>query len=394
MNIVYCIDNRYVQITKKSIASILKFNPQANIIIVSENGIPELKEYTNYQFDLSKYTFKQRTVNDRITKASYLRLFLPEILTFDKCLYIDGDTICQKPLKSLYDMDCEYINACESHSYGKKQAIELGVGRYALTGLMLMNLKALREDNFTQKCLSYQDYNVALWCHDETLINGAHNKKIKFIDKKYNYCHNREYDNPIPENEAYILHYVGGHKNVSEIPNIENEYINIPEIKEFIKDKRVAVVGNASSIFDKQNGALIDSYDIIIRFNYGFIKNIESQGTKTDIHIVAVNLKPEEYELFKSKFTLNRSRICHNPCKTVLWADRKRLMNNGKQASSGFIAIDICLSGVAKEIALFGFDFGKTQSFPNSPTYVPLHDFAKEEEYVKILEESELIKIY
>lgn len=394
MNIVYCIDNRYVELTKKSIFSILKFNPMANIIIVSENIIPDLQKYTNYQFNLMQYNFKQRTQNDRITKAGYLRLFLPEILPFDRCLYLDGDTICQRPLKSLYDMDCEYINACESHSYGKQQAKELNIEKYALSGMMLMNLKALREDNFTLKCLKYQNDSLSLWCHDETLINGAYNSKIKFIDKKYNYCHNREYDNPIPENEAYILHYVGGRKNINEIPYVVNEYSNIPEIKEFIKNKRVALVGNALSIFDKKNGKLIDSYDVIIRFNYGFVKSIESQGIKTDIHILAVNLKSEEYNLLNAKFRLNRSRICHNPCKTILWADRKRLINNCKQPSSGFIAIDLCLSSGAKEISLFGFDFNKTMTFYNDPNYKTMHDFVKEEEYVKILEESGLIKIY
>lgn len=393
MNIVYCIDERYIELTKKSIASILKFNPKANIIIVSENPISEFKEYTNYQFNLSKYSFKQRTQNDRITKASYLRIFLPEILPFAKCLYLDGDIICQKPLKSLYDMDCEYINACESHNYGKTQAKELNVNRYALTGMMLMNLENLIKDNFTQKCLEYQNYGVSLWCHDETLINGAYNSKIKFIDKKFNYCHNREYDNPILENEAYILHYVGGHKKINEIPNIKDEYINIPEVKEFIKDKRVAIVGNALSIFDKKNGNLIDYYDIVVRFNYGFIKNAESQGTKTDIHIVAVNLKSEECELLKCQFRLNRSRICHNPCKTILWADRKRLIQNNLQPSSGFMAIDLCLSSKAKEIGLFGFDFGKTQSFPNPPDYKTLHDFESESRYVKVLENAGLLDI-
>ena len=394
MNIVYCIDERYIEITKKSIDSILKFNPKANIIIVSEIELPDFKQYTNFRFDLSKYTFKQRTANDRITKASYLRLFLPEILPFEKCLYLDGDIICQKPLKTLYEMGCEYISACESHTYGKKQAKELGIDRYALTGMMLMNLKTLREDNFTQKCLSYQNYNVSLWCHDETLINGAHNKKIKFIDQKYNYCHNREYENPISENEAYILHYVGGHKNFNEIPNIENEYINIPEIKEFIKNKRVAIVGNASSIFDKQNGALIDSYDVVIRFNKGFIKNPESQGTKVDVHMLAVTLKDNEYNLLRPKFRLNRSRFYNNPCKTIMWVDRKRLCQGELQPSTGYMAIDLCLSSKAKEIALFGFDFNKTGSFQNAEGYVSLHDFKSEERNILEFENAGLLEIY
>jgi len=394
MNIVYCIDKNYVEMTKKSISSVLKFNPQANIIIVSEKPLNDFSKFQNILIDLSQYCFRQRNEKDRISKISFARLFLPEILSYDKCLYLDGDTICQKPLKELYEMDCEYIAACESHSFGSKQANELGIAKYALTGMMLMNLKSLREDKFTKKCLTKQDYNVSLWCHEETLINGAYNHKIKFIDKKYNYCHNREYENPILEKDAYILHYVGGRKNFEEIPNANNEFLNIPEIKEFIKGKKVALVGNAQSIFEKNNGKIIDNYDVIIRFNYGFTKRPESQGTRTDILILAVNLTQAEQNLFKPKFMLNRSKICHNACKTIQWADRKRLINNCKQASSGFIGIDLCLSSGASEIALFGFDFNKTMTFYNDPNYKTMHDFTKEEEYAILYEKAGLIKIY
>lgn len=388
MNIVYCLDINYAEMTKKSIDSILKFNPKANIVIVSENEIPDLKQYTNFRFDLSKYSFKQRSANDRITRASYLRLFLSEILPYDKCLYLDGDILCQKPLKSLYEMDCEYINAIESHTYSKKQAKELGIERYVNAGVLLMNLKALKEDNFREKCFEKQDFNVSLWCHEETLINGNYNSKIKIIDKKYNYCHNRIYEKSINENNAYLLHYIGANKEIRDY-----EYSNIPEVKEFIKDKRVAIVGNASSIFDKQNGALIDSFDVVIRFNKGFITKPESQGTKVDIHMLAVTLKDNEYNLLRPKFRLNRSRFYNNPCKTIMWVDRKRLCQGELQPSTGYMAIDLCLSSKAKEIALFGFDFNKTGSFPNAAVYVSLHDFKSEERNILEFENAGLLEI-
>lgn len=57
--------------------------------------------------------------------------------------------------------------------------------------------------------------------------------------------------------------------------------------EELVKNKRVAVVGNAQSLFSKSYGKLIDQHDIIIRFNKPatlYSENcIFSHGTKMDV---------------------------------------------------------------------------------------------------------------
>ena len=40
--------------------------------------------------------------------------------------------------------------------------------------------------------------------------------QLTFIDKKFNYCLNRVYNDPISMNEVVLLHYVGG-KNKKEM---------------------------------------------------------------------------------------------------------------------------------------------------------------------------------
>ena len=104
---------------------------------------------------------------------------MPE-LPYDKVLYIDCDVVCQRPLKSLWEQDCPFICATESHSFGKTQATELRLKRYALTGMMLMNLKALREAEFTRKCFEKLSAVNPRW-HDETVINMLFNDKIKWL---------------------------------------------------------------------------------------------------------------------------------------------------------------------------------------------------------------------
>ena len=143
MIVVYCCDENYIEYTALSIKSVRKFNPNAQIIVVSEMPL-------NFWMDgVEKVTiqmpkqFRTRGEVDRITNAAYLKCFLTE-LPYDKILYLDGDTICQGPLNELWEMPCEYINICESHNHGKLQAKDLGHEKYGLTGMMVMNLKNLR----------------------------------------------------------------------------------------------------------------------------------------------------------------------------------------------------------------------------------------------------------
>ena len=59
--------------------------------------------------------------------------------------------------------------------------------------------------------------------------------------------------------------------------------------------KSIAIVGNASSLLDHSFGQEIDSYDVIIRLNKGFIRNPESQGTRTDILGLSCKLTKKEF---------------------------------------------------------------------------------------------------
>ena len=216
MDIVYVCDNNYLPYLKSSVYSVQKYNKNVNFIIISNEEL-KLKfkydiNFKNITFnpDSSLFKFKQ---NDRMREATYYKLFIPELLKdYDKILFLDCDVLCQKSLNSLWEMNCEYIGVAESHSYGEKQARELGLKKYASAGVLLMNLKKLREINFTTGCLDLLSELPNVPQHDETLINLFLKDKLTFIDQKYNYSHNRIYRNPIPERDAYILHFIGPSK--------------------------------------------------------------------------------------------------------------------------------------------------------------------------------------
>ena len=394
MKIVLCLDDNYIKYAKVSIVSYKKQNPKAKIIVASESGISGIGEDESVSIKLPK-TFRNRGSKDRISNTAYMRLFLTQ-LPYDKVIYVDAGTICQKPLKEMWEMPCEYINLCESHNYGQMQALSLNVPKYGLSGMMVMNLENLRKIHFTEKCLKIEEtYPTPTtgWAHDETCINVAMKGKLKFIDKKYNYCHNRTYQHPIDEKDAYILHYVG--KDKSEMIG-ETCYGEIKPAAHYIKGKEVAIVGNAKSIFDKRNGKEIDEHETIIRFNRGYIYQPQCQGSTTTILFLACNLNQLEITGYKANLRINRSNHYYNPTGlTISNGDRAILAKKlGAQPSTGFLAIDVCLKFGAKKIDLYGFDFEATPTFYNPQNYVTQHNYSKEKEIIKQYEKEGRLTIH
>lgn len=391
MKIVYVADENYKDYLKASIQSYKKYNPKAEIIVVSEQPIDV--GVKNFLIPMYR-TFRNRGIGDRISNTAYLKLFLTQ-LPYDKIIYVDCDTICQAPLKELWDMDCEYINLTESHSYGKKQAEAIGAEKYGLTGMMVMNLKNLKQIDVTNKCLEVEKSGFVPstgWQHDETCINVGMKGLLRFIDKKWNYCHNRMYDNPINEANAKILHYVGKDKQQMLVLQ---RYSELKEILDYIKDKRVAIVGNAKSLFDQKNGRKIDNHDIVIRFNKGFITNPESQGKETSILFLGCEINKFEIDKYGAEYVINRSSYYRNAVRFIVSNTDRELLKEkiGKQPSTGLMAIDFCLTAGAKSIDLYGFDFEKTPTFYNEPDYQTQHDYKTEESIVKDYENCGLLKI-
>lgn len=395
MIITYVLDKAYIDLARISIASYKAQNPEAQIVVVSEKPITEnMGQDENFVCPLPR-TFRNRGQGDRISNAAYLKCYLPLILPYDKIIYVDADTICQRPLKNLWEMKCKYINLCETYDIGKIQARAIGAQKYGLTGMMVMNLRKLRKINFTAECMFVEKEcptPTTGWQHDETCINIAMRNKLHFIDKKWNYCHNRRYENPINEVNAYILHFVGSDK-VEMTKGIR--YKTMRSIGKYIYKKRIAIVGNAESLFDSTYGHEIDNHDFIIRFNRGFITKPISQGSRTDLVILALTLTPEEIKSYNSRFVANRSRFYQNETEyQIPDIDRGRLTSFLEaQPSSGFIAIDMCLYYEAAQIDLYGFDWEATRTFYNPDDYVTQHKYDREKQVVQEYEKLGLLKI-
>lgn len=213
LEIVYCCDAKYLEQFNMSARSVLKHNPNAHITVVSSTPLDV--NCDNVVVDTSKYNFRH-VENDRLSSATYLKLFLPECLPYDKVIFIDCDTICRGPLEDLNNIKVPYIGLCHSFNAGIKQAEQIGIPMYGLTSLMVMNLKKLREEKLTERamnCMNTYEFPDTRWHHEETILNCCFYNMLKFLDTKWCFTYNRsysKYNERMTTGHAIILHFMGG----------------------------------------------------------------------------------------------------------------------------------------------------------------------------------------
>lgn len=134
---------------------------------------------------------------DYFTLTIYFRLFIPAMFPqYDKGIYIDSDVILTEDIGKLFDIDLEdnYIAACPDFSimdipplvYYTENAVGMEKGKYINSGVLLMNLKKLRENDFEGHFLKLlNEYHFDSVAPDQDYINAICNGKIKYLDQTW-----------------------------------------------------------------------------------------------------------------------------------------------------------------------------------------------------------------
>jgi len=169
-------------------------------------------------------------------------------------------------------------------------------------------------------------------------------------------------------------------------------------LKEFCNNKNAILVGNSEKILEKDNGKLIDSYDVVIRMNYGHPTDREKQlGTRTDIWSSSNTEKRhlESYEFFKNVpyilFPNIRIYDKYKPIgKNIFYNDEGNYRNfigdfKSPRPSTGAITIDYLLNtvGTLKSLTIIGFDFFNSPTFYNRKNFRVIHKTDVEQKYIE-----------
>ena len=249
IHIGFSLDNRFIYPLLACLTSLLenrasttfyRIHIQTSKNIKQENlgKIDKLiKRYGKQASKVSYYNmgddFKGAITGSHISLASYYRIALPSLLpNVDKIIYCDADVINFKDLSEMYNLkfrDKIYFMSTLDNVGLLNELKQLGVytQKYMNAGILLMNLKAIREDGIEQKIRRYI-FSHYLDHHDQTAINAVCYKNIDVLSckystfvfnslddmKKFNNKQNKLYRyNDKELNQAFydpcLLHYVG-----------------------------------------------------------------------------------------------------------------------------------------------------------------------------------------
>ena len=139
MNICFCSDEKLVEMLPVVINSIASSNEKLITIhyihcINNKYKLEKLQKFVNkfkhlrliFYYKSWDYQYKGLT---HVTNATMLRLFIPEILSCEKVIYLDIDLIVNIDLSLLYEIDCGITgiaikNAHDQHWEKKHSVLE------------------------------------------------------------------------------------------------------------------------------------------------------------------------------------------------------------------------------------------------------------------------------
>lgn len=130
--------------------------------------------------------------HQHVSSTDLFKFDLPDVFSqYDKILYLDVDMIIQRDLSELYHIDLEdnYVAAVKDMQgmVLEQHHIRNGLENYFNAGMMLLNLKKMREDNISDKLIDYKLHKDTGHFMSQDALNCVFGDKVKYIDPKYNY---------------------------------------------------------------------------------------------------------------------------------------------------------------------------------------------------------------
>ena len=204
ISVVFSFDENYVMPTLVAALSLLDSSLKEgkggrySLFFLTEKALAPsvMNEYEKYLVSYSNCSFVKFVVANgtqkdafesrHLTRATYLRLEIPELIDLDKVIYSDIDVLFLSGLESLWDVCVDDVYLAATLDVGLNQKDKFNrrrirfdywqeyyndrLGSYYQAGILLMNLKLMRETEIvkTWRRLSREKFNY----HDMDIINA------------------------------------------------------------------------------------------------------------------------------------------------------------------------------------------------------------------------------
>ena len=164
-----------------------------NFIQVSEDIFEDAKKIKTHSY---------------ITVASYYRLKLPSLLPdIDKIIYFDCDVVVNSSLKELFNTDITDYPVAGVHDIKERMVRENPT--YVNAGMLLFNLKYMREHNIEQKLEDWTKEHIAtIKTGDQEILNETLKGQIKVVADEWNVQSSNFINRSSYTHNPKVVHYV------------------------------------------------------------------------------------------------------------------------------------------------------------------------------------------
>ncbi len=231
--IFFTVDDNYAPFLAAAINSAVKNssdNRKYRAIVLyqelSRENIDKLSKLAKDNFSVEFYAMKNSfdAITDRMsnrlrcdyfTLTIYFRLFIPLMFPqFDKGIYIDSDVVLTSDIAELFDIDIKdnFIGACRDYSIADvpplvsytENAVGVKGDEYINSGVLLMNLKKMRDNDFEGHFLNLLNtYHFDSIAPDQDYINAICNGKIHYLSQEWDTMP----DSSTPVENPKLIHY-------------------------------------------------------------------------------------------------------------------------------------------------------------------------------------------
>lgn len=147
MNVLYSATRGYYPYLKWTMRSLMEFNDAHLFVFAEDDAIP--CEFPCEVINVGKTDcFTGLNISKRFTKMSLVRVLAPKLLTVDKVLYLDVDTIVADDLNAMYETDLtdKWVAWVRERGFFKPFKRD-----YFNFGVALMNLSQMRQDGVSER---------------------------------------------------------------------------------------------------------------------------------------------------------------------------------------------------------------------------------------------------
>lgn len=125
------------------------------------------------------------------SKAALLKFSIPNLIREEKIIYLDGDVIVKKDLSDLFSTNIDDVYAAVVPDLPQvlyaKPLFDEGNGRYYFnTGVMLLNLEKLRQDNVYNKLVEDKINHTTDLLMDQNSFNRVLGRNVNILPPIYN----------------------------------------------------------------------------------------------------------------------------------------------------------------------------------------------------------------